>query len=70
MGIEAKAHDTGLAITGGSPHGADIHTYNDHRMAMSFAVAGLVVPDIQIMDERCVEKSFPNFWDVFERLYA
>lgn len=70
MGVEAKAHDTGLDITGGIPHGADIHTYNDHRMAMSFAVAGLVVPDIQIMDERCVEKSFPNFWDVFERLYV
>jgi 3-phosphoshikimate 1-carboxyvinyltransferase len=70
MGIEAKANDTGLSITGGRPHGADIHTYKDHRMAMSFAIAGLVVPDIRIMDEMCVEKSFPNFWDVFERLYA
>jgi len=70
MGIKAEADDTGLTITGGKPHGAVINTYDDHRMAMSFAVAGLIVPDMQIMDERCVEKSFPDFWDVFERMYA
>jgi 3-phosphoshikimate 1-carboxyvinyltransferase len=70
MGIKAEANDTGLIVTGGRPHGAVINTYDDDRMAMSFAVAGLIVPDIQIMDERCVEKSFPDFWDVFERLYA
>jgi 3-phosphoshikimate 1-carboxyvinyltransferase len=70
MGINAEADDTGLTVTGGIPKGAIIQTYDDHRMAMSFAIAGLIVPGIQIMDEQCVEKSFPNFWDVFERLYA
>lgn len=70
MGIRAEADDNGLTVQGGQPRGAVIRTYDDHRMAMSFAVAGLVVPDIQIMDERCVEKSFPDFWDVLERLYA
>jgi len=70
MGIEATVHDTGLDIKGGAPHGAEIHTYNDHRIAMSFAVAGLVVSGVHIMDEHCVAKSFPNFWDVFEGLYA
>jgi len=70
MGIEASCTDSGMIIKGGNPHGAEINTYNDHRIAMSFAVAGLVVPGIVIKDEKCVEKSFPDFWNVFEKLYA
>lgn len=69
MGIEAGKTDDGLRITGGTPHGAVIETYNDHRIAMCFAVAGLVVPGIFIRDPGCVEKSFPNYWDVLEELY-
>jgi 3-phosphoshikimate 1-carboxyvinyltransferase len=69
MGIEASCSDTGMTIKGGSPKGAEIDTYGDHRMAMSFALAGLKVPGIVIRDEKCVEKSFPNFWNVFEGLY-
>jgi 3-phosphoshikimate 1-carboxyvinyltransferase len=46
-------------------HGTEIETYNDHRMAMSFAVAGLRVSGVQIMGESCVAKSFPDFWDRF-----
>ena len=69
MGIEAKLTDTGLIIKGGIPHGAEISTYKDHRIAMSFAIAGLKVPGIFIKDEKCVEKSFPNFWKVFSGLY-
>jgi len=53
---------------GGKPHGAVIDTYNDHRIAMSFAVAGLVVPGMDIRNPGCVEKSFPNFWEVFNSL--
>ncbi|MCC6572639.1 MAG: 3-phosphoshikimate 1-carboxyvinyltransferase [Planctomycetes bacterium] len=45
-----------------------IHTYDDHRMAMSFAVAGLVMPGIEIENPDCVSKSFPDFWEYFERL--
>ena len=69
MGIEAKLSDTGLAIKGGRPHGAEISTYKDHRIAMSFAIAGLKVPGIFIKDEKCVEKSFPDFWKVFSGLH-
>ena len=69
MGIEANATENGLVIKGGKPVGTEIDTYNDHRIAMSFAVAGLVVPGIRIKDEKCVEKSFPEFWNVFEGLY-
>ena len=69
MGVEANLTDTGLLIKGGIPHGAEISTYKDHRIAMSFAIAGLKVPGIFIKDKKCVEKSFPNFWNVLNKLY-
>lgn len=50
-------------------HGAEIETYNDHRIAMSFAVAGLVVPGVKVLGEECVVKSFPDFWERFQLLY-
>jgi len=68
MGVNALATDDGLMVEGGKPHGAVIDTYNDHRIAMSFAVAGLVVPGMDIRNPGCVEKSFPNFWEVFNSL--
>jgi 3-phosphoshikimate 1-carboxyvinyltransferase len=49
------------------PHGAEIETYNDHRMAMCFAVLGLKVPGIKIKNPACVKKTFPNF---FQKLAA
>jgi 3-phosphoshikimate 1-carboxyvinyltransferase len=69
MGIQARCSETELIVTGGMPHGAEIETYEDHRIAMSFAVAGLVTPGTFILGENCVEKSFPEFWKVFEELY-
>jgi len=48
-------------------HGAEIETYNDHRMAMCFAILGLKVPDIKIKNPACVKKTFPNF---FQKLAA
>ncbi len=69
MGIETKQSRTGLIINGGVPHSAEIETYGDHRIAMSFAVAGLRTPGVFIKDEKCVEKSFPKFFAVLERLY-
>ena len=48
-------------------HGAEIETYNDHRMAMCFAVLGLKVPGIKIKNPACVKKTFPNF---FQKLTA
>jgi len=48
-------------------HGAEIETYNDHRMAMCFAVLGLKVPSIKIKNPACVKKTFPNF---FQKLAA
>jgi 3-phosphoshikimate 1-carboxyvinyltransferase len=70
MGITASCREDELVVTGGQPRGAEIETYGDHRIAMSFAVAGLRAPGTVVRDERCVEKSFPNFWEVFERMYV
>ncbi len=44
------------------PHGAEIETYHDHRMAMCFAILGLKVPGIKIKNPSCVKKTFPNFF--------
>jgi len=70
MGIDVQDSPAGLVITGGRPQGAEIETYNDHRIAMSFAMAGLKTPGTAIRNPGCVEKSFPGFWDVLETLYA
>jgi 3-phosphoshikimate 1-carboxyvinyltransferase len=67
-GIEAKETGDGLIIEGGNPHGAEIDTHNDHRIAMSFAILGLRVSGIKIKDPDCVNKSFPGFWDELEKL--
>ncbi len=48
-------------------HGAEIETYNDHRVAMCFAILGLKVPGIRLKNPACVKKTFPNF---FQKLAA
>jgi 3-phosphoshikimate 1-carboxyvinyltransferase len=69
VGIGAAETADGLTIEGGRPRGAEIETYDDHRIAMSFAVLGLVVGGIRIRDRACVGKSFPGFWEEMGRLY-
>jgi 3-phosphoshikimate 1-carboxyvinyltransferase len=69
MGIRVREGEDWLEIEGGKPHGAEIETYDDHRMAMSFAIAGLVIPGVKIKGERCVDKSFPGFWETLQKLY-
>ena len=46
-------------------HGAEIETYNDHRMAMCFALLGIKVPGIRLRNPTCVKKTFPNFFQKF-----
>ena len=67
-GIVAEAIGEDLVITGGTPRGARIETYDDHRIAMGFAVLGLAVPGMEIEEEACVAKSFPGFWTVLKGL--
>jgi 3-phosphoshikimate 1-carboxyvinyltransferase len=67
-GIEAREMPDGLVIQGGKMRPAKIETYNDHRMAMSFAIAGLVASGIEISDKKCVDKSFPTFWEELRKI--
>ena len=53
---------------GGNLHGAEIETYEDHRIAMCFGVAGLKVSGVKISGEQCVVKSFPDFWQRFQEM--
>ena len=46
----------------------EIDTYDDHRMAMAFALAGLRIPGVIIQDPSCVRKTFPKFFEVLARL--
>jgi 3-phosphoshikimate 1-carboxyvinyltransferase len=69
MKTQVEERGDGLVITGGKPQGAIIDPHHDHRIAMSFAVAGLATEGVRISDESCVDKSFPGFWQTFERLY-
>jgi len=67
-GILVEEREDGLVITGGRPRGAEIETYDDHRIAMSFAMLGLAVPGMRIRGGSCVRKSFPGFWEEMEKL--
>lgn len=55
----------GLIIEGGDLHGAEIDTYNDHRMAMALSLVGLRIPGIKIRNPECVDKTFPSFFELF-----
>ena len=68
LGAEAKEGPDFLEIRPGPLRGAGIETYGDHRMAMAFSLAGLRVPGVRILDPGCVVKSFPSYWDEFDRL--
>jgi 3-phosphoshikimate 1-carboxyvinyltransferase len=68
-GIHVEERPDSLVITGGLPRAAEIETYNDHRIAMSFAVLGLCVPGMIIKNPACVDKSFPGFWKELGKIY-
>ncbi|HVM54414.1 MAG TPA: 3-phosphoshikimate 1-carboxyvinyltransferase [Acidimicrobiales bacterium] len=67
-GIHAEERPDGFVVHPGSPQPARIETYDDHRMAMSFAVLGLAAPGIEIADPDCVGKTFPGFWSTLDSL--
>jgi 3-phosphoshikimate 1-carboxyvinyltransferase len=67
-GIDAVEHDDGLTISPGHPHPARIRTYDDHRMAMAFALIGLRAPGFEIEDPECVKKTFPGYFDALDQL--
>lgn len=68
LGARAEAGPDWLAIEPGALRGAAIDTYDDHRMAMSFALAGLRVPGVVIRDPGCVAKTWPDYFAMLETL--
>ena len=64
MGAESQATEDGMSIHGGKPlHGAEIDSHLDHRIAMSFAVAGLLSEGtLSIKNGECVNISYPEFY--------
>ena len=63
MGQEVNEFPDGLTIEPRPIVPAEISTYDDHRMAMSFGVAALRAPEITILDPGCTAKTFPDFFD-------
>lgn len=68
MGIKTESTIDSLTIFGGDPKSAEIDTYNDHRMAMAFALAGTVLDGMVINNPEVVTKTFPDFWEKLERV--
>jgi 3-phosphoshikimate 1-carboxyvinyltransferase len=68
MGIKIEIKNDKLIVFGGTPHAATINTYRDHRMAMSFAVAGAKLPGMIINNPEVVAKTFPDFWKVVKKI--
>ena len=68
IGIRCSEYDDGFEIEPCQPHGAEIETYDDHRMAMSFSLIGLKTKGIKIKNPKCVNKTFPNFFNEFKKL--
>lgn len=67
-GVRVDQSDDSLIVHPGSPTAGVIETYDDHRMAMSFALLGLRHSGIEIADPGCVAKTFPNFFSVLDSL--
>jgi 3-phosphoshikimate 1-carboxyvinyltransferase len=70
MGVKVGELEDGLAIDGGAElGGAEIETFGDHRIAMSFAIAALIAKGQSVIkDAECVEVSYPGFWNDFDKL--
>jgi 3-phosphoshikimate 1-carboxyvinyltransferase len=65
--INCKADDESIRITGGNPKSAFISTYNDHRMAMAFAIVGARI-EVSIYSPDVVKKSFPGYWNTLKSM--
>jgi len=71
IGVDSSELSTGIRVVGkgvGALHGAEIETYDDHRMAMCFAMAGSVVDGIRIKNPDCVTKTYPEFWNDLKKI--
>jgi 3-phosphoshikimate 1-carboxyvinyltransferase len=68
LGVDVTEHKDGVSINPSAIRPAAIDTYEDHRVAMAFALIGLKTPGIRINDPACVNKTFPTFFKTLETL--
>jgi len=68
LGVDALERPDGLEIRPSKLTAATVETYDDHRIAMSFAIAGLKAPGIRIANPNCVSKTYPEFFEDLDRV--
>ncbi len=66
-GGRVTQENDGISIHPAPLHGALLDTFDDHRLAMSFSLIGLRVPGIRVENPACVRKSFPGYWQEFDK---
>jgi len=66
-GVDTIEHEDGYEVIGGALNSATINSHGDHRIAMSFAIAGLLC-EMEIEDTACIETSFPNFFEILSQI--
>lgn len=70
LGAEVEEFEDGLEIHPGNLKGASVETYNDHRMAMSLALVGLRIPGVVVLNPKCTEKTYPEYFEDLSQLVA
>ena len=68
LGARIEEGEDYLSIEPGELHGVEIETYDDHRMAMSLALAGIRIPGVGILDPGCTAKTYPEYFSDMARL--
>lgn len=68
MGVKTKISEDGITIIPSAPKACDIETFDDHRMAMAFAVTGTVNGNINICNPDCCKKTFPEYFDILDSI--
>jgi 3-phosphoshikimate 1-carboxyvinyltransferase len=68
LGATVREQDDGLEIEPSCLRGAEVQTYDDHRIAMALALIGLKVPGVRILDPGCTAKTFPDYFGRLEGL--
>ena len=75
VGVKVRTTKDSITVQGlrtkdyGLSRNTTIQTYNDHRMAMCFAVMGTKIPGIVIENPECTDKTYPKFWEDLERVF-
>ena len=68
LGIKTESGEDYVTIYPGETHGGEIQTFEDHRVAMAFSLAGLKTPGVTILDKECCGKTFKEYFEVFDEV--